>query len=151
MSGADASAESNWVSLVVRRTIRAPAARLFAAWTEPAQLRQWWGPRDVQCAGAEIDLREGGAYRIANRFPDGNVIWIAGVFEKISAPHTLVFTWRLEPGAQPEERVTVRFEPREQATEVIVVHERIASPEIRDRHELGWRGCLDGLERFVSA
>lgn len=151
MSAADASADPKWVSLVVRRTIRAPAERLFAAWTEPARLRQWWGPAGVRCTDAEIDLRVGGAYRIANQFPDGDVIWITGEFEQIRAPHKLVYTWRLEPGAQPEERVTVTFAPRDDATEVIVVHERIATPEIRDRHEQGWNGCLDGLARYVAA
>jgi uncharacterized protein YndB with AHSA1/START domain len=151
VSPTDSAANPNWVSLVVRRTIRAPAARLFAAWTEPARLKQWWGPTGVACTGAEIDLRVGGAYRIANRFPDGHVVWITGAFEQISAPHKLVYTWRLEPGALPEERVTVRFEERDQATEVIVVHERIASPEIRDRHEAGWHGCLDGLAKYLGA
>jgi uncharacterized protein YndB with AHSA1/START domain len=148
MSQADA--DRNWVSLVVRRTIRAPAARLFAAWTEPERILQWWGPAGVRCTGAEIDLRVGGAYRIANQFPDGAVIWITGAFEQISAPKKLVYTWRLEPGAQPEERVTVRFEERADATEVTVVHERIASPEIRDRHEAGWRACLEGLVRYAA-
>jgi uncharacterized protein YndB with AHSA1/START domain len=150
-SRATSAGNPDWVSLEVRRTIRAPAERLFAAWTEPARLMQWWGPAGVRCTGAEIDLRVGGAYRIANLFPDGNVLWIAGAFEEIARPHRLVYSWRLEPGVQPEERVTVRFERRDDATEVIVLHERIATPELRDRHAHGWNGCLDGLERFLTA
>jgi len=48
--------------------------------------------------------------------------------------------------------VTVRFEPKGDGTEVIVVHERIADEATRDDHEKGWAGCLDGLERhFLSA
>lgn len=49
----------------------------------------------------------------------------------------------------PSERVTVRFEPRDNATEVIVVHERIASPAACEIHEQGWNGCLDGLEELL--
>jgi hypothetical protein len=46
----------------------------------------------------------------------------------------------------------VRFQPRGSATEVIVVHEQIANETFRESHELGWIGCLDGLERhFTSA
>jgi uncharacterized protein YndB with AHSA1/START domain len=26
------------------RTIDAPRARVFNAWTDPAELRRWWGP-----------------------------------------------------------------------------------------------------------
>jgi len=34
---------------------------------QPAQLKQWWGPESVVCVDAQIDLRVGGRYRIANR------------------------------------------------------------------------------------
>jgi hypothetical protein len=47
-------------------------------------------------------------------------------------------------------RVTVRFEPRGDATEVTIVHEQIPSPAVRDSHEQGWRGCLEGLERHFA-
>lgn len=57
---------------------------------------------------------------------------------------------RDEPGASTCERVTVRFEPRDSATEVIVLHERIADDATRNRHAHGWAGCLDGLEAFVA-
>lgn len=139
------------VSLVVRRTISAPPERLFAAWTEPAHLKNWWGPETVRCTAAEVDLRVGGRYRIANQFPDGSVLWIAGEFELIAPPSKLVYTWRLEPEASRSERVTVRFEPRDGATEVIVVHEHIPDTAIRDRHEAGWHGCLDGLAAYLRA
>jgi uncharacterized protein YndB with AHSA1/START domain len=71
------------LALVVHRTIRAPVERVFAAWTTPEQLRRWWGPKSVVCSEAEVDLRIGGAFRIANQFPDGNVVWISGEFEQI--------------------------------------------------------------------
>ncbi len=139
------------VTLVVRRTINATADRLFAAWTEPAQIERWWGPQSVTCPGAEIDLRIGGRYRIANSFPDGKIVWIAGVFEQVEPPHKLVYSWRLEASPEAAERVTVRFQARGDVTEVIVTHERIADPAVRDRHEHGWHGCLDGLAAYVAA
>lgn len=140
---------SQTVSLVVRRTIHASAERVFEAWTRSAHLKKWWGPDPVRCADAEIDLRVGGRYRIANRFPDGKVVWIVGEFELVAPPHKLVYTWRLEPDSQAPERVTVRFEPRDGATEVIVVHERIPNTATRDMHEQGWHGCLAGLAEYL--
>ena len=137
------------IALVVRRVIRAPAARVFEAWTTPSELLRWWGPRSVRCTAAEIDLRVGGSYRIANQLPDGRVLWIVGEFEEIVVPHRLVYTWRTQEGASLE-RVTVRFEPRDGSTEVIVVHERIAEARTRQEHETGWRECLDGLERLFA-
>ena len=141
--------EAQVVSLVVRRRIRASAARLFAAWTRPEQVERWWGPPSVTCIGADIDLRVGGRYRIAHRMPDGAVIYISGVFRRIEPPRRLVYTWQREPGSGVEEEVTVRFEPMDGATEVVVVHERITDPQTRETHQAGWNGCLNGLDAFV--
>jgi uncharacterized protein YndB with AHSA1/START domain len=145
------AAESATITLVVRRTINATAERLFEAWTNPAHLKRWWGPRPVICIDAEVDLRVGGGYRIANRFPDGRILWIFGEFEVIAPPHKLVYTWRVDPQSEFSERVTVRFEPRGSATEVIIEHERIPNATARDSHQQGWDGCLDGLANYLSS
>ena len=137
-------------TLTVRRTIRASPERLFAAWTEAGRLRAWWGPEGVTCIGAEIDLRVGGLYRIGNRLPDGAIIWIVGAFEAVEPPHRLIYSWQLEGGPGGAERVTVLFQPLAAGTEVIVTHERIATPALRDQHEYGWRGCLEGLAGYLK-
>src|SRR5215475_149172 len=98
------------VSLVVRRIIRSTPGRLFEAWTQPDQLKQWWGPEGVTCIAAEIDLRAGGRYRIANQFPDGTVVWIIGQFQIIEPPHRLSYTWQIEESSGSSEHVNVRFE-----------------------------------------
>ncbi len=135
--------------LTIRRTIAAPVARIFEAWTHPELLRQWWGPQGVRCIAAEIDLRPGGAYRIGNELPDGTVLWISGEFEMIDPPRQLVYSWRV--GNEPASRVTVRFvEVAPAATEVVIHHERIHSAPMRDDHERGWNGCLDGLSAWVA-
>jgi uncharacterized protein YndB with AHSA1/START domain len=139
---------SEGVALVTRRTIRASADRLFEAWTQPEQLRAWWGPRPVTCSGASVDLRVGGRYCIANLLPDGKTLMIEGEFLVVEAPHRLVYTWRA--GEDQKSRVTVRFEPRGDATEVIVIHEQIPNERVRESHESGWSGCLEGLARHFS-
>jgi uncharacterized protein YndB with AHSA1/START domain len=141
---------SSSLSLIVRRTIRASPERLFAAWTEAERLTAWWGPANVACPAAEIDLRVGGRYRIANTMPDGGTLWIAGEFLQIERPRLLVYSWRLEPSDTATERVTVRFESRGDATDVIVSHEHIADAAIRDQHGKGWEGCLDGLAAYIA-
>ncbi len=137
------------LTVLVRRVIRAPALRLFQAWTQPEQLSAWWGPGPVSCPEAQVDLREGGQYALANQMPDGSITWIRGSFLTIESPHKLVYTWGIGDAA-PNEVVTVRFEPRAIGTEVIISHERIGSEQARANHEAGWIGCLDGLEAFVG-
>jgi uncharacterized protein YndB with AHSA1/START domain len=138
-------------TLVVQKTIAATPERLFAAWTEPEELRRWWGPDGVTCIDPHVDLRVGGRYRIGNRLPDGSILWIVGEFEVIERPHRLTYTWRLEGSDAGTERVTVRFEGWGTATDVIVTHSSIATETLRDQHEHGWVGCLDGLARWCGA
>jgi len=142
---------SGGVALVVRRTIRATPELLFAAWTEPQHLCAWWGPRPVTCAGAEVDLRVGGRYRILNALPDGTTVTIEGEFREIEPPSKLVYTWRMGQEVKEWSLVTVRFEPRGDATEVTVVHDQIATEPVRDSHEKGWNGCFDGLALYFEA
>ena len=134
--------------LEVRRVIAATPERLFAAWTTPAELVAWWGPRGVRCTGAEVDARPGGRYRLDHALPDGRRVTIAGEFLTVDPPRALVFTWQIDPG--PREQVTVRFEPHPDGTEVIIVHERIADARARDEHAAGWDGCLAGLATHAA-
>ncbi|PYX99451.1 MAG: hypothetical protein DMG64_19400 [Acidobacteria bacterium] len=135
--------------LVVRKTIAATPERLFAAWTKPEHLKQWWGPQGVICIGAAVDLRVGGRYRIGNRLPDGKEVWITGEYRVVEPPTRLVYTWQIESTPQAPEIVTVSFERREKGTEVIVIHEHIPDASTRSQHEHGWQGCLAGLAKHV--
>jgi uncharacterized protein YndB with AHSA1/START domain len=42
------------------RTFDAPADKVWQAWTDPDQLKRWWGPDNVTIPECEIDLRVGG-------------------------------------------------------------------------------------------
>lgn len=137
-------------SLETRRFVPAIPERVFAAWTDPVELEKWWGPANVRCISAEIDLRIGGHYRIGNELPDKTVIWIEGVFEQIQRPNLLVYTWHVGAESAPTEIVTVRMTPLNRGTEVFVKHESIPSEELRDQHGHGWEGCLDGLAEYLA-
>src|SRR5262249_46594901 len=140
------AAMTRGITLVVRRSIRASADRLFEAWTQPEQLRAWWGPRPVTCSGASVDLRVGGRYRLDNLLPAGTTVTIEGGFREIARPSRLVYTWRM--GRDETSLVTVRFETRGETTEVVVVHEQVPDEAARESHLAGWNGCLEGLVAF---
>ena len=141
------------LSVVARRTIRAARERVFAAWTRPEHLVNWWGPTGVECAAAEVDLREGGGFRLANQLPDGTVIWIAGTYSTVNPPEELAYSWYHEPLSESSEvsAVRVRFMAKGDATEVVVLHEGFADAASQERHGAGWQGCLDGLQALSSA
>jgi uncharacterized protein YndB with AHSA1/START domain len=136
--------------LSVNRIIRAPREKVFSAWTDPKLLVKWWGPGPVTCPEAQVDLRAGGAYRIANLEEDGSITWISGEFERVKAPEELVYTWKLGDSPGLPTLVTVKFLIHPDGTELVLKHERFADPAVRDMHLQGWNGCIDGLEALFA-
>ncbi|MBX2839624.1 MAG: SRPBCC domain-containing protein [Gammaproteobacteria bacterium] len=139
------NSSTDFESLQVRRFVPASPDCVFRAWTDPEELKKWWGPKGVNCQSVIIDLRVGGQYRIANELPDGSVLWISGTFEIIEKPHLLIYTWIVENESPTTERVEVRFTQLESGTEVVLTHTRIATQVLNEQHQQGWNGCLDGL------
>ena len=141
-------------SFTLSRVVDAPSERVFAAWTEPAMLKRWWGPPGFTTPTAEVDLRLGGAYRLAMTSPGGETYVVFGTFVTIDVPKKLAYTWAWEeddgtPGH--ESLVTVEFKPKGTATEVVLTQERLANEESRDKHIDGWTGCLEHLEQALAA
>lgn len=73
-------------TLTLRRLIRAPRTAVWAAWTDPARLPLWWGPRGFTCRTHEIDLRPGGVWRFDMIAPDGTVFPNRHRFTRLDAP-----------------------------------------------------------------
>lgn len=139
--------------LVIRRTFAAPRARVYAAWTEPDQMRRWAGPEGFSVPEMEQDPRVGGTYRMTMQQPDGERIHVRGVFREIRPPERVSYTWVWEedtPEAETETLVTVEFHERGGETELVLTHEQLASEESRAGHEGGWNSALDELGRFLA-
>jgi uncharacterized protein YndB with AHSA1/START domain len=46
--------------------------------------------------------------------------------------------------------VTVDFAPEGEATKVTITHEQFVNTEDRDKHNEGWNGCLNRLQRTLT-
>ncbi len=138
-------------SFELRRTFSAPRGKVFRAWTDPEELKRWWGPDGYATPSAEVDLRVGGMYRLGmKKLPDGQIFYLTGTYREVRPPERLVYTWRWE--AEPElgeTLVTVEFRDLGDATEVVVTHELFLSEKARQDHRKGWSGCLDRLARTL--
>jgi uncharacterized protein YndB with AHSA1/START domain len=135
-----------------QRTLRVPREEVFAAWTDPERLRQWWGPPGFSVDRIDADLRVGGAYRIVMRPSDGNVRELLWLWEEISPPERLVYRWRwvLDGVEQPETHVTVDFRDAPEGTRVELVHHGFPDRAEWRHHDDGWRGCLERLEAKLN-
>jgi uncharacterized protein YndB with AHSA1/START domain len=138
-------------SLVISRNYPASVERVFKAWTDANQLGQWFAPTDDYTTKADVDLRVGHEYRIAITHKGGNVHTILGTYRLIQPPSKLVYTWRWEGGPMADTLVTVDFAPEGEATKVTITHEKFTNTEDRDKHNEGWNGCLNRLQRTLTA
>ena len=135
--------------LRMTRTFPASRERVFDAFTQPALLRQWWGPAGFSLPSAELDLRVGGAYRFAMQPPQGDVMYLRGTFTEIARPSRIVYTWVWEAMPAAESRVTLEFNEAEGDTEVVLTHEPLPDPDAVRQHERGWQGGFDRLESIL--
>jgi uncharacterized protein YndB with AHSA1/START domain len=137
--------------VTVRRTFARPREDVFEAWTDPDALVRWFGGALAQTLSAAVDLRVGGAYRLAMR-SGAQVFALEGVYREVEAPERLVYTWRwdgLDIDEGRESLVTVLFRDREGATEVVVTHEGIRTHESLVFHEGGWTASLEQLGELL--
>jgi len=144
---------SDKVSLEIKRFINAPRPRVYAAWTDPAQLKEWWGPEGVQTRKFEADARVGGKYRWDLTNPEGEEMTVFGEYRELVPGKKIVFTWKWDDDENWEEHnsfVTVELSDRDGGTEIKLTHVQLPSEESRDRHSEGWNSVLDRLERFFN-
>ncbi len=140
-------------SLEIKRVIRAPRDRVYKAWTDPAQLREWWGPESVRTTNLIGDVRVGGKYRWELVTSEGEEMVVFGEYRELVPGKKIVFTWKWDDDEAWEARnsiVTVEFSDSDGGTEVRLVHEQLPSEESRDRHNEGWNSVLDRMEKFIN-
>ena len=137
--------------LELRRHFRAPVAAVYAAWTDPAQLREWMAPGDdFGPTDATVELRVGGRFRLDMHMPDGTVCGHSGVYREVARDKKLVYTWVRDSAPEEVSIVTVTFAAAGGGTDLTLIHERFADTRTRDEHEHGWTGCLARFDRYLS-
>jgi uncharacterized protein YndB with AHSA1/START domain len=87
-----ASPDEAPTELHLKRFFAAPRELVFAAWTKPEMLAQWWGPKCFTNPVCEVDARSGGAIRIHMQAPDGTVYPMSGRFVEFYPPYRFHFT-----------------------------------------------------------
>ena len=140
-------------SLEISRFINAPRDRVYAAWTDPVQLKEWWGPKEVRTLKIVADTRVGGKYRWDLVNQDGEQMSVFGEYLELVPPRKVVFTWKWDDDEAWENytsQVSVELSERDGGTELRLTHLQLPSEESRDRHNHGWNSVLDRLEEFFK-
>jgi uncharacterized protein YndB with AHSA1/START domain len=140
-------------SVRVSRRIRATQERLFRAWTDPKEIAHWWRMEGDgwAFAGASVDARVGGKYRLEMNGPGGMHHVAVGEYQEVERPTRLAFTWNVE-SKTVNTLVTVELnDVGGGETEVVITHERFVDATSAAGHEKGWTELLRLLDRAMQA
>lgn len=139
--------------LRVERLIAAPPERLFALWTDPKLLVQWWGPEGYQTASLSLDPQPGGKWTTVMRTPEGVLRTASGVYRAIEPPRRLVFTWAWVDAAGVhghESEVTVTFDAVPGGTRLVVHHKDFPDHDACTRHGMAWSSSFNRLAALAD-
>ena len=163
--------ETQSKDFVITRTFDAPRALVWKCFTEPARMKEWWGPSGSTIVASNMDLRVGGSYHGAMRDPQGHVMWAKFVYREIVPPELLVWehsfsdeaggltrhplspTWplklltrvTLEETTGGKTRLTLRWSPLDASEE-----EQATFAAAHPGMQGGWTGTFDQLDDYLA-
>ena len=84
----------------VEREFDAPRDRVFAVYTDPELIPEWWGPHGTTTIVDKMDARTGGDWRFVTRDRDGTETAFRGTYREVTPPERVVqtFEWEGLPG-----------------------------------------------------
>lgn len=141
------------LDLLFERYVDIAPELVWAAWTTPAHITQWFTPAPWQTVDCEIDLRPGGIFRTTMRSPEGVEHPHVGCYLEIVTNKKLVWTDALGPGYRPANNpfitatITLAAQGKGTNYTALVLHKDEAG---RKQHEemgfyAGWGKALDQL------
>lgn len=140
--------------IIMARSIQAPVARVFEAYTTVEHVRQWWGPHRDTMVSCDMDFRPGGTWRFVQRGLSGNEYAFSGEFREIVPNQRIVQTFEYD-GAPGEGSVeTLTFHGDDQGT-TIRMHSVFPTRAARDAMvaagmEEGAGETMDRLEAWAA-
>lgn len=145
--------------LVLERIFDAPPERVYAAWTDPETLPQWWAPRPFTTTNVEMDVRPGGVFNSVMKSEDGTEYPNTGVFLEVVPNRKLVTTDAFGPGwipsGQPFMVAQMTFEPAPGGKTKYTARAMHWNADTKAQHEQmgfqeGWGICADQLAEVLA-
>jgi uncharacterized protein YndB with AHSA1/START domain len=140
MTKTEITAEPGAPLIIITRDFDAPRDLVFRAFTEPALLAQWLGPRELAMTVDRYETHDGGRWRYVHADPDGIEFGFHGVFHGDPSPEAIVQTFEFEGAPGHVKLDTTTLEHNGAGTLVRTVS---AFPSVEDRDAM----IASGMER----
>ncbi|GEO11304.1 SRPBCC family protein [Segetibacter aerophilus] len=142
---------NNSQKIEVSKQFSVPVEKLYQAWNDPQQLKQWWKPMGKDLKDVTNDLKEGGEVRYT--FEDESLV-IAGKYEEVKPNERLAYTWDWQfpndAAKNAAYKLTIEFASKGSGSEIRVTQEDAQSEENLHPNENGWEKGLSDLESFLG-
>jgi uncharacterized protein YndB with AHSA1/START domain len=158
------------VEFNIVRIFDAPRQEVWNAWTDPALLAQWFGPKGSTAEVLRFDPRPAGVAHLHLGTADGHRMWAKFVYHEIAAPSRLVYVHSFadaEANVAPspfggpwplEMLTTITFEEDGGRTTLSLVwvpieatgEECQAFVANLESMQMGWTGSFDQLDALLA-
>jgi len=106
--------------MIGTREFDAPRDLVFAAFTDPKHLAQWWGPNGFTTTTLSFDMWPGGVWRFVMHGPDGRDYQNRITYEEVVPNERIVYRHGGEPDVEPVQmRQTIKFEDLGSRTRIV--------------------------------
>lgn len=136
----------------LHRVLRAPAERVYEAFTDKGALERWLPPYGFIGTIHDIDVREGGGYRMSfKNFGTGSSHSFTVEFVELVRGERIRHTDRFDdPGLDGEMHVAIDLETVSCGTDLRIVQQGIPAAIPEELCYLGWQESLEQLARLVE-
>ncbi len=133
------------MKITVETLVSADPNRVWNAWNNPADIKQWNAASDDwHTTAAAVDLRPGGAFSSRMEAKDGSAGFdFAGTYTDVVAPERLAYTFG-------DRRAEVDFRAAGDRTHVRVTFDA-ESDHPAEVQRQGWQAILDNFKRYVES
>jgi uncharacterized protein YndB with AHSA1/START domain len=137
----------------LHRVLRAPAERIFRAFTHPDALAKWLPPHGFTGHVHQMEAKVGGSWRMSfTSLASGHAHSFGGKYLELAAGERLRYTSVFDAANLPGEmQTTVTLKTVSCGTEMNVVQEGIPSLIPLEQCYLGWQQSLALLAQLVEA
>jgi uncharacterized protein YndB with AHSA1/START domain len=141
---------ANTREIVISRVFAAPREMVWAAWADPWQVGQWWGPKGFRSTITEMDQRAGGMWRLVMHGPDGTNYPCEMEFVELVPKERVVYRTRGGKEGAPVEQfdATMLFEDEGAGTR-LTIRMTFATAAQRD-HNVRTYGAIEGGEQMFD-
>ncbi len=139
-------------SFQITRRFQAPIARVFKAYIDPADLRQWWCPEGFRFTNIQVDPKTGRGTRFSMTGGAGDTYTWDMDYQQVNAPTILKWTSTPVDGFGDTGVMHGLLELRETPDGTFATLTQRGYPDAatRDAHKTGSESGFDKLEKFLA-